>query len=92
MLLPTIMPHTLVAQAWPSEPTKNSTSATRMTRLRPHASASTPVTGLATSANRLVADVMSDLSSVVSERPDRSVPMLTRVLDITPVLRERHIS
>ena len=38
------------------------------------------------SAKNDVADVMSDLSSVVNGREERSEPMDTRVEDITPVL------
>jgi hypothetical protein len=49
-------------------------------------SARIPVKGLATSANKLVQDVMRLSSRVVNGRLDRSEPMVTRVEDITPVL------
>lgn len=58
----------------------------RMMDFRPRVSARTPVTGETSSAKKDVADVMSDLSRVVSGRVDRSEPMETRVEDMTPVL------
>ncbi len=64
----------------------NSISANRITCFRPSLSASTPASGLAISAKRLVEDVIKLLSSVDSGW-DRSEPMDTRVDDITPVLR-----
>lgn len=85
-LLPAIIPHTLLVHACHSAPTTKSTSAARITVLRPSASASTPVSGEASSAKNDVADVTSDLSSVVRGRPERSEPMETRVEDMTPVL------
>ena len=57
-----------------------------MIPLRPNLSAKIPVMGLAIKAPRLVQDVMRLLSSVVRGCP-RSVPMETRVEDMTPVLR-----
>lgn len=57
-----------------------------MTFLRPYLSASTPETGLAIRANRLVHDVIILLSAVVRGRCDRSVPMLINVAEMTPVL------
>ena len=64
----------------------NRTSAIKMTRLRPNLSPSIPPNGLATSANKLVLDVIKLLSSVVRLRWERSVPMATSVDEITPVL------
>lgn len=58
----------------------------RMTRLRPRVSARWPVMGLARRAKSEVLDVMRLLSRIVRERWSRSVPMLTRVEEITPVL------
>lgn len=86
MLLPNIMDHTLLVKACHSAPTVNSTSAMRMIFFRPSLSARTPDIGLAMSANRLVQDVMRLLSRVVSSLWERSVPMETRVEDMTPVL------
>lgn len=57
-----------------------------MTDLRPRESARMPVSGEAISAKKDVADVMRDLSSVVSGLDERSEPMDTRVEEITPVL------
>lgn len=44
------------------------------------------MSGEASSAKNEVHDVMRLLSSVVSGRDERSVPMETRVEDMTPVL------
>lgn len=60
-----------------------------MTVFRPDLSARIPANGLATSANKLVQDVIRLLSSVVSGRPDKSDPIDTRVADMTPVLYPR---
>lgn len=49
-------------------------------------SASIPEAGLATSAKREVMEVRRDLSRVVRVREDRSVPIETRVEEMTPVL------
>ena len=49
-------------------------------------SASKPETGLESNAKRAVAEVRRDLSRVVRRRDDRSVPMETRVEEMTPVL------
>jgi hypothetical protein len=51
-------------------------------------SARRPEAGLASSAKRAVAEVRRDLSRVVRGWEDRSVPMETRVEEITPVLSE----
>jgi len=66
----------------------NSRSANRITGLRPQVSARRPEAGLASSANRAVAEVRRDLSRVVRGWEDRSVPMETRVEEMTPVLSE----
>lgn len=42
--------------------------------------------GLASNANRDVHDVIKLLSKVESGRAERSLPILTRVEDMTPVL------
>lgn len=57
-----------------------------MTVLRPYASARTPVSGEASSAKKDVQDVIRLLSRVVRGRDERSVPIETRVEDMTPVL------
>jgi hypothetical protein len=44
------------------------------------------VKGLAINANRLVHDVIRLLSSVVNGRFERSVPTVTKVEEMTPVL------
>lgn len=56
-----------------------------MTFFRPNLSASTLAIGLANKANRLVQDVIRLLSRVVSGW-ERSVPIDTRVDEMTPVL------
>lgn len=65
----------------------NMIEATRMTRLRPSVSAREPVQGEARRAQKEVAEVIRDLSSVVRRRPERSVWIETRVEDMTPVLK-----
>lgn len=87
MLLPMIIPATLPVRACHKAPTAKSTSATRTTDFLPRRSASTPASGLAIRAKRLVEDVIKLLSRVDIGR-DRSDPMDTRVADITPVLAE----
>jgi hypothetical protein len=64
-------------------------SATRMTRFRPRESARRPVRGEARRAKKEVAEVMRDLSRVVSGREERDVFIEIRVEDITPVLQYR---
>ena len=59
-----------------------------MIHFRPSLSARTPVTGLATSAKKLVLAVIILLSKAVSGR-DKSEPMEIRVDDMTPVLHSR---
>lgn len=86
ILLPSIMPHTVVENACINAPATNRTSAIKMMLRRPSASASIPVSGDASSAKNEVDDVISDLSSVVSGRWDSDVPMDIRVEEITPVL------
>lgn len=66
-------------------PTIKSASAAKMTRRRPRASANTEAAGEATSAKRAVDDVMMDLSNDVKSRPERAVPIETRVAEMTPV-------
>lgn len=85
ILLPAIIPDTLVVIACHSAPMTNKTSATTTTLFRPRLSARIPATGLATSAKRLVQEVMRLLSRVVNGR-ERSAPMETRVEEMTPVL------
>ena len=63
----------------------NSVSAKRTTRLRPRSSASEEAKGRTRRAKREVHEVMTDLSSEVSGRCERDVPMETRVALITPV-------
>jgi len=60
--------------------------AMRMIRFLPNVSARWPVMGLAMRAKRDVAEVMRDLSSMVRDAWSRSVPMLTSVEEMTPVL------
>jgi hypothetical protein len=81
-----IMPQTEDVRACHKAPTTKSTSARRMTGLRPRWSASRPVRGEARSAKREVQLVMRDLSRVVRGREERSVLMETRVEEMTPVL------
>lgn len=85
-LLPSIIPHTVVEKAWTSAPATNKTSAMSMMLRRPSASASTPVSGEASSAKKDVEDVMSDLSRVVRGRWERDVPIDMSVEEMTPVL------
>lgn len=61
-------------------------SAVRTTVLRPRASARTPESGDASRAKKEVAEVMRDLSRVVSGREERSELMEMSVEDMTPVL------
>ena len=89
ILLPTIIPQTSEVTACHREPMINRTSAIRITRLRPNLSPKIPPNGLATSANKLVLDVIRLLSSVVRLRSERSEPMATNVDEITPVLGYR---
>ena len=86
MLRPTIIPHTDDVYAWTRAPSTKSTSAAKMTGLRPRASARSPVSGEARRAKKEVHDVMRLLSSVVRGREERSEPIETRVEDMTPVL------
>ena len=51
----------------------------------PTVSARLPAIGLATRAKKLVEDVMKPLSRLDRCREERSVPMETRVLEMTPV-------
>lgn len=88
MLLPTIMPHTALVTACMKAPSVKSTSATRMTFLRPNLSARIPASGLAIKANRLVQDVTRLLSNVVRGRLERSEPIDTKVAEMTPVLQK----
>lgn len=64
-----------------------------MTRWRPRASLREPDSGEARRAKSEVEDVIRDLSRVVSAREERSVPMETRVEEMTPVLRraDQHV-
>lgn len=84
MLLPSIMPHTEVVNAWIKAPRTNARSARSTTRLRPRDEARRPERGEMRSAKREVQDVMRDLSRVVRGRP-RELCRLIRVEDITPV-------
>jgi hypothetical protein len=86
ILLPPIMPHTLPVKACHNAPITKSMSAHSMTFFLPKWSAKTPVSGLAMSAKRDVQLVMRLLSRVDSAREERSVPTLTKVEEITPVL------
>lgn len=83
---PATIPHTVFVTACNNAPRTKRTSATRITLRRPSLSASTPATGLAIRANKLVEDVMMLLSKVVRGRLERSEPIDTRVDDMTPVL------
>jgi hypothetical protein len=65
-------------------PRMNAASARRTTRLRPRASARIPDIGEITRANRAVAEVIRDLSSVVRGCP-RELLIETSVAEITPV-------
>lgn len=85
ILLPPIIPHTLVAIACHRAPMMKRTSATTITPFRPSLSARMPARGLAMRANRLVHEVMRLLSRFVNGR-ERSGPIDTRVEEITPVL------
>lgn len=85
MLLPNIIPGTLLVKACHNAPTVNSISATRTTYFRPRRSASTLAKGLAIRAKRLVEEVIKLLSRVDSGW-ERSGPIETRVEEITPVL------
>lgn len=87
MLLPAIMPHTALVTACIKAPRVKSTSATRMTFLRPNLSARIPASGLAIRANRLVQDVTRLLSNVVRRWLERSDPIDTKVAEMTPVLQ-----
>ena len=80
------MPPTLLVHACNRAPSINRMSATRITVLRPYASARIPVRGEARSAKNEVQDVIKLLSRVVRGREERSVFMDMRVEDITPVL------
>lgn len=84
-LLPRTMPHILLVTAWSRAPSTNRPSAIRIILLRPRRSARMPVAGETNKANSEVQHVMSDLSRVVSGRWERSLPMETRVADMTPV-------
>ena len=64
----------------------NNRSANRIMGLRPYVSARRPEAGLASKAKRAVAEVRRDLARVVSGWEDRSVPIETRVEEMTPVL------
>jgi len=83
---PTIMPPTLLVHACNKAPSTKRMSATRITVLRPYASARIPVRGEARSAKNEVQDVIKLLSRVVRGREERSAFMEMRVEDITPVL------
>jgi hypothetical protein len=85
-LLPTIIPHTVVENAWIRAPATNRKSAIRMMLRRPSASASTPVRGDAKSAKNEVDDVIRDLSRVVRGLLERDVLIEIKVEEITPVL------
>ncbi len=84
--LPKIMPKTFEANVCRSAPIVKSTSAVTITHFRPHLSARTPATGLTSKAQKLVLEVIRDLSRVVNSRFERSDLIDTRVLEITPVL------
>lgn len=86
ILRPRIIPQTWLVEAWTKAPRANKASAPSITFRRPSLSASTPVKGLAINANRLVHDVIRLLSSVVNGRFERSVPTVTKVEEMTPVL------
>jgi hypothetical protein len=86
ILRPRIMPQIWFVKAWTKAPRANNASAPSITFRRPNLSASTPVQGLAINANRLVHDVIRLLSRVVKGRLERSVPTVTKVEEMTPVL------
>lgn len=85
ILLPPIIPHTLVVTACQRAPVTKRTSAVARTLFRPSLSAEMPARGLATRAKRLVQEVIRLLSRVESGR-DKSGPIDTRVEEMTPVL------
>lgn len=85
-LRPPIIPHTDVANACHSAPTRNSTSAISITFFRPSASAKRPLGRLANRAKSEVEEVIRDLSNVVRGREESDVPTDTRVEEMTPVL------
>jgi hypothetical protein len=82
---PTTIAHTVSLHACATAPAAKSTSATRMTRLRPRRSARTEEKGETRRAKREVHEVMMDLSSAVRGREESEVPRETRVEEITPV-------
>ena len=82
---PATMAATELLHACTAAPTAKSTSARRMTRLRPSRSARTEEKGEMRSARSEVEEVMMDLSRAVRGRAERDVPSETRVEEITPV-------
>lgn len=66
-----------------------STSARRMTRLRPTASARTDENGEIKRANKAVHEVMTDLSRDVRVLLDRDLSIETSVAEMTPVSSAR---
>lgn len=82
---PITMLATVTERACMSAPSTNSTSVTRMTRLRPSESASAEPNGHTSSANSDVHDVTRDLSMSVSSRSERLAPTETSVAEMTPV-------
>ena len=91
-LRPTIIPATDEVMACHKAPPMNKMSATKTTRFRPIRSANTPAAGLATRAPKLVQEAMKLISRIVRECP-RSLPMETKVEEITPVLKtSQHVT
>ena len=79
---------TVLVHACRSDPSTKSNEADIITFLRPILSAERAAKGLATTAKNAVLAVMRLESNVSSFRLERSVPMLTSVEEIMPVLLE----
>jgi hypothetical protein len=73
-------------------PRTNSTSASKMTRLRPNLSAIRDENGEISRASSAVHDVIIDLSHEVRARFDRDAPMDTRVAEMIPVSSSQKVS
>jgi hypothetical protein len=85
-LLPRIMSATVDERAWIRAPRMKRRDARRIMGRRPRASLRRPEGADARSAKSEVEDVMRDLETVVRGAEERSLPMETRVEEITPVL------
>ena len=85
-LRPTIIKLTVLVHVCKIDPSTKSNEAKRITLFRPILSAKRAASGLAINAKKAVLAVIRLRSSVPSFRADRSVPMLTSVEEMMPVL------